>query len=349
MLITRFTDTYQPGRMLSIDESMVLWRGRLTFRQYMPGKRHKYGLKLYVLCESGGYVLKVIVYCGKMDQHAGISHAESIVLDLLQGRLNLGHHLYIDNFYTSIPLARQLLRNGTLVCGTLRHNWKQLPPQVTKATLKKGDVIRRCDGKIVILKWHDKRDVLMLSTIHRGDIIPSGKMNTKQEPTQKPDCILAYNTNMAGIDRSDQMTSYYDPLRKSLKWYRKLVLHMFDVAVVNGFLLYKKPGGYQSQKWFRLQLIDTLLKTDYPPESDPAVPPRYSAHPKSGDPSRLVHQHYMHMQLPAKGRKHTFKNCVVCTKAGLRQQTAYFCKTCASKPAMCVVPCFETLNRQLDL
>ena len=50
---------YTPGPNLAIDEQNVLWRGRLLFRQYLPGKRHKYGIKLYLICESGtGIALK---------------------------------------------------------------------------------------------------------------------------------------------------------------------------------------------------------------------------------------------------------------------------------------------------
>ena len=34
-----------PDKKLSLDESMMLWRGRLMFRQYIKNKRHKYGTK----------------------------------------------------------------------------------------------------------------------------------------------------------------------------------------------------------------------------------------------------------------------------------------------------------------
>jgi hypothetical protein len=44
----KMTETYYPGKNLSLDESMILWRGRLSFRQYIKNKRHKYGIKLYV-------------------------------------------------------------------------------------------------------------------------------------------------------------------------------------------------------------------------------------------------------------------------------------------------------------
>uniref|UniRef100_A0A1B6IDU4 PiggyBac transposable element-derived protein domain-containing protein n=1 Tax=Homalodisca liturata TaxID=320908 RepID=A0A1B6IDU4_9HEMI len=42
---------YYPQKELSLDKAMVLWRGRLHFRQYIKGKRHKYGGKLYTLTE----------------------------------------------------------------------------------------------------------------------------------------------------------------------------------------------------------------------------------------------------------------------------------------------------------
>ena len=37
---------YYPGRDLSLNEAMVLWRGRLLFKQFIKNKRHKYGIKL---------------------------------------------------------------------------------------------------------------------------------------------------------------------------------------------------------------------------------------------------------------------------------------------------------------
>ncbi|KAJ8970715.1 hypothetical protein NQ314_001062 [Rhamnusium bicolor] len=60
----KMKEIYYPSRELSIDESMVLWRGRLKFHQYVKGKRHKFGIKLYQLCEPNGTVLKLIVYTG---------------------------------------------------------------------------------------------------------------------------------------------------------------------------------------------------------------------------------------------------------------------------------------------
>ena len=47
-----FQSTYYPKQQLSVDESMVPWKGRVSFRQFIKNKPVRYGMKLYLLCES---------------------------------------------------------------------------------------------------------------------------------------------------------------------------------------------------------------------------------------------------------------------------------------------------------
>lgn len=61
----RLSSVYTPEKDLSIDESLVKFKGRLGIKQYIPAKRSRFGIKLFVLCESSGYVWKVEVYQGK--------------------------------------------------------------------------------------------------------------------------------------------------------------------------------------------------------------------------------------------------------------------------------------------
>ena len=58
---------YTPAQVLSIDESMIKFKGRVFFRQYLPSKPTKWGLKQFVLCDAtNGYCLWVITYTGKL-------------------------------------------------------------------------------------------------------------------------------------------------------------------------------------------------------------------------------------------------------------------------------------------
>lgn len=45
---------------------------------------------------------------------------------------------------------------------------------------------------------------------------------------------------MSGIDRCDQMLSFYSSPRKTIKWYKKVMFHQIDIAIWNSFYIYKK-------------------------------------------------------------------------------------------------------------
>ena len=65
-LLDRFKQSYTPGRELSIDESMIGFKGRLSFIQYLPKKPTKWGLKAFVLADSrSGYTLNWQLYTGE--------------------------------------------------------------------------------------------------------------------------------------------------------------------------------------------------------------------------------------------------------------------------------------------
>lgn len=54
----------------------------------------------------------------------------------------------------------------------------------------------------------------MLSTKHTDT---TTEVTTRTQTIKKPDMVIEYNKGKSLIDRSDQMTSYSTPLRRSLK------------------------------------------------------------------------------------------------------------------------------------
>lgn len=63
---TKFPEIYTPRRELSIDESLLLWKGQLSWVQCIRTKAARFGIKTYELCEAfSGYCLKMALYAGK--------------------------------------------------------------------------------------------------------------------------------------------------------------------------------------------------------------------------------------------------------------------------------------------
>ena len=50
VLIRKYKYIYSQGENVVIDETLVPWRGRLRFRQYIPYKAQKYGIKHFKIC-----------------------------------------------------------------------------------------------------------------------------------------------------------------------------------------------------------------------------------------------------------------------------------------------------------
>ena len=127
MIRERCRKVYYPGKQVSANESLVLFKGRLHFEQYIKTKRARFSIKLYEVTSSDGRTLDFLVYCGRgmfynYNEHSDMPTSERILVSLMTPFLNKGHILFIDNFYTSPSLATFLLENGTHLCGIVRTN-----------------------------------------------------------------------------------------------------------------------------------------------------------------------------------------------------------------------------------
>ena len=100
--------------------------------------------------------------------------ATKIVCQLLDGLLNKGYTLFIDNWYSSFELSTLLLSRQTDIIGTLVKSRQNLPPEMNKKILKKGERVVYYEQmtNIMVTKWKDKKDVHTISTfVNDGETI----------------------------------------------------------------------------------------------------------------------------------------------------------------------------------
>ena len=188
----------------------------------------------------------------------------------------------------------------------------------------------------------------MLFTHHSGKMVESTRQSRLGDKKKKTESVLSHNTYMCGVDRMDQLMSYYSPLRKTLKWYRKVVLQHFDMALVNSYLLHKKIGDTQCQVQFRKSVISSLLASDVRTNEDLPETSKPFHHHKISDLPRLSGQHYLALIPATASKKNAARKCVVCNLKSQRKETRYMCETCNSKlAALCVVPCFKIFHDEV--
>ena len=181
-ILNRFKIMYTPQKNISIDEGMMLWKGRLGFKVYCPNKPIKWGLRSYILAESSsGYVYSMKPYSGEG------STLDQTVPFLLGDLAHKGYHLYMDNFYNSVNRCGLLQELGTQVCGTVRRQRGE-PPEIKRISspchLKEGERVTSHNGKGVLLTaWRDgKKIVRMVTTIHENKMVQvEGKKGARKK------------------------------------------------------------------------------------------------------------------------------------------------------------------------
>ena len=116
----RGSELYQPRQHVAIDERMVKSRHRSGIRQYIKDKPTKWGIKLWVLADSSnGYTIDFNIYIGRAAGRDVSEHGlgYDVVMRLMEPYLHQGYHLYVDNFYSSVTLMKDLYEKGIPATG----------------------------------------------------------------------------------------------------------------------------------------------------------------------------------------------------------------------------------------
>ena len=339
-----FQSVYIPGKNIAIDEGLVKFNGRLSFKQYMPKKPNKHGIKVWMLADSDTYfVSRFQVYLGKQtdnnadsDDDDGHGLGFKVINSLGRPYFNSYRHFYFDNFFSSIPIVQHLLKNKTYACSTIRQNRKQFPADLKNIKLKRGEIRTRQCGNLCCLAWEDKRLVTILSTNSDPEPEVFGPLDLRtgkrkavdEEDRAKPAVISLYNKNMNGVDVNDQYRSYYSVGSPSKKWWKYLAWFFVNISIVNGFVLYK----LQIDSRRRLKHLDFRLLLAKQLVSDYNGYKKRSSAPASRrndvDLGVSVKGHNM---VKTSERK---RACVMCSKVGRKRpsgrtfESVYKCAQC---------------------
>lgn len=238
-----FAHFYVCREFVSVDESLIGVKNRTNLMQYLPNKKHhRWGIKLWVLCESlTGYIREVVIYTGKQNtRNSKLGQAYDVVMTLMQTILNKGYTVVVDNFFTSVRLAKDLLKKGTNLVGTLRKNRKEIPKEMKDLKLQPGQSRSWRTGELLSVAFKEKKSqkkpVLLLSTRNTACNITVTRASKKTAVV--PEVVDTYNHNMGGVDLADQKVYQYQDERRSYKWYKKVFQNLLHRVCLNAYILY---------------------------------------------------------------------------------------------------------------
>lgn len=208
-LLANWRRYYYPHEHITVDERMIKFTGRLSFKQYMKGKSNPFGIKAYLLADAtNGYIYNMNIYTGKTN-NTRRSSAQKTVKDLLEGTAYKGHWLFIDNYFTSIPLFKELEELMIGCSGTLRKNRKYLPCGIQDPQLLEEHETRIYKtGNLAAFVFMDRKPIRFLTNCQGGFTRCTKVTRDGNVVYCKPSPLVTYNRFKSEVDRSDQYSAY---------------------------------------------------------------------------------------------------------------------------------------------
>ncbi len=109
-------------------------------------------------------------------------------MTMMEKYLDKGHVIYVDNWYSSPKLFQALYERPTGACGTVKPNRCGFPK--FQGTFQRGEQSVQHTANMLAVKWYDKKDVYISSTVHDFSMVPREKRNPNtSEEILKPLCI----------------------------------------------------------------------------------------------------------------------------------------------------------------
>lgn len=138
---------------------------------------------------------------------------------------------------------------------------------------------------------------------------------------------------MSGIDLQDQLMAYYPSNRKTIRWYKKVGIHIIEMLLYNSFMLYNQ---HSAKKMSYLDFRHSIVEVPLP---EPA---------EKNDVPIVINANHLpsKCEVAESGRK-LRKRCRWCSQRGIRKDSQYYCAKCPEKPGLCLELCFEQFHENL--
>ena len=210
--------------------------------------------------------------------------------------------------------------------------------------MKRGETVWRMKGPILALTWIDNKPVTISGTTTGipEEQLPEVQRRKKDgtlENVACPPIISTYNFYMGGVDKNDQMKSYYGINISGKKWWTRVFFDLIDRAIFNGKVLFNESPhtSRKSLKDFKVDLAKLLIGN-------------FCSRRKRGRSSlnnqqaRFVERHFPDFLPMNDNGRRMERRCVICSGANIRKKTSYYCPDC--DVGLCAAPCFRMYHQR---
>ena len=255
-----------------------------------------------------------------------------------------GHIVYMDRFYTSLPVIRTLeeMKIGTV--GTCMRNRLGLSEDLNKEIKKlgKGQFNYYERDNVMLTVYQDAKTVFLLSNIdqvkqtrvtrkiRKKELVPGSNKFT--ETVNIPSAIAKYNQQARGVDILDQYINYYMFPHKSLKWYFRIIIFLLEISLLNSWVLFTDTQQKRDEKTisflsYRRKVGKDLIKDFTVLRGVSTTPLKKKIDKPSAENIELWDRCHL-----GKGTKRKCSHCRL-------HKTSFCCEKC--EIPLCTIPCYD--------
>ena len=156
----------------------MVFRRNCRFHQYMPKKVTKYEMKFWLYVDANSYYVLNAVPCigGQPDQERQNKMSAHVVLQLVKLMSNSNGNPTMNNFFTSIPLPRELQTKKITSIGTLRKNKSEIPTKLLSNAIRPvGSSMFAFNDSLTLVSYDSRKNkaALLLSSKHHDNEVDS--------------------------------------------------------------------------------------------------------------------------------------------------------------------------------
>lgn len=242
MLLSNFQRSYTPSEYVTIDEMLIPFRGRCSFKVYMPKKPKKYGVKVMCLCDSKtSYMYNAYIYTGAGSDGRGLTESQQnflmkptqCVVRLCKPIEHTNRNVTADNYFSSIETVDELNKRELTYVGTMKKDKLIIPKEFLPDKQRiAGSSDHAFNGNTTLVSFVPKKNraVVLISTMHHTADI--------NERNRKPEIVCFYNETKCGVDLLDMKCAIYNSNRKTRRWPLAVFYRMLGVCSVNAYILF---------------------------------------------------------------------------------------------------------------
>jgi len=204
-----WNNSFDPGAVVSIDETLLSFEGRFAHRTTIRSTRHQTGIKLYVATGvRPNYVVAVDAKCS-VHERGQEFEGTKVVKSLMQkaGLLDQYRTVCTDDWYTSTQLLKAMRERNTYAYGVLRGTRVPSEARFTAEDARQprgfSKTVYSKELDAMVVGWKDNKVLYCLSNATSskgGHKVTRRVRGVGRIQVDAPDTLRRYNLDMGGVD-----------------------------------------------------------------------------------------------------------------------------------------------------